>query len=142
GDGARARGRKAARRGADRARRLPCSGEGRRQLFLPRVVHPFSPGPRREGAAAGAVALRPGDPVRAAQEYKNPLPTTDAIIAGPDRRIVLILRKNEPRGWALPGGFVDAGEELGAACRREAKAETRLDVGLVTPRFTYTDPLP
>ncbi|TMA10773.1 MAG: NUDIX hydrolase, partial [Deltaproteobacteria bacterium] len=39
----------------------------------------------------------------AAQAYKNPLPTTDAIIAGRDGRIVLILRKNEPRGWALPG---------------------------------------
>ena len=76
----------------------------------------------------------------AAQEYKNPLPTTDAIIAGPDGRIVLILRKNEPRGWALPGGFVDSGEEIGAACRREAKEETGLDVELVTQLFTYSDP--
>ena len=73
-------------------------------------------------------------------ESKNPLPTTDAIIAGADGRIVLILRKNEPHGWALPGGFVDAGEELGAACRREAREETGLDVELVTQLFTYSDP--
>ena len=72
--------------------------------------------------------------------YRNPIPTTDAIISGPDGRIVLILRRNEPLGWALPGGFVDWGEELGAACRREAKEETGLDVELVTQFFTYSDP--
>ena len=73
-------------------------------------------------------------------DHKNPAPTTDAIIAGDDGRVVLILRKNEPHGWALPGGFVDAGEELGAACRREAREETGLDVELVTQLFTYSDP--
>ena len=73
-------------------------------------------------------------------EYRNPLPTTDAVIAGPDGRVVLILRKNEPRGWALPGGFVDAGEEIGAACRREAREETGLEVELVSQLFTYSDP--
>lgn len=70
----------------------------------------------------------------------NPLPTTDAVIAGADGRVVLIRRKNEPRGWALPGGFVDAGEELGAACRREAREETGLEVRLVAQLFTYSDP--
>ncbi len=70
----------------------------------------------------------------------NPLPTTDAIIADGSGRVVLILRKNEPRGWALPGGFVDAGEELGAACRREAREETGLEVELVEQLFTYSDP--
>ena len=73
-------------------------------------------------------------------EYRNPAPTTDAIIAGDDGRVVLILRKNEPHGWALPGGFVDEGEELGVACRREAREETGLDVELVTQLFTYSDP--
>jgi len=73
-------------------------------------------------------------------EHKNPFPTTDAVIAGPDGRIVLVLRKNEPKGWALPGGFVDQGEELGRACKREAKEETNLDVELVEQLFTYSDP--
>lgn len=76
----------------------------------------------------------------AEKQFKNPLPTTDAIIAGPDGRIVLILRKNDPKGWALPGGFVDAGEELGKACRREAREETGLDVEVVAQLFTYSDP--
>ena len=73
-------------------------------------------------------------------EHRNPLPTTDAVIAGADGRIVLILRKNEPRGWALPGGFVDYGEEMGAACRREAREETGLEVELIAQLFTYSDP--
>ena len=72
--------------------------------------------------------------------HENPLPTTDAVIAGADGRVVLILRKNEPHGWALPGGFVDRGEELGIACRREAREETGLDVELVAQLFTYSDP--
>jgi len=74
------------------------------------------------------------------KQHRNPLPTTDAIIAGPDGRIVLILRKNEPKGWAIPGGFVDYGEEIGKACRREAKEETGLEVELVAQLFTYSDP--
>jgi 8-oxo-dGTP diphosphatase len=73
-------------------------------------------------------------------EHKNPLPTTDAIIAGDDGRVVLIFRKNEPHGWALPGGFVDWGEELGHACRREAREETGLEVELIEQLFTYSDP--
>ena len=73
-------------------------------------------------------------------EYRNPKPTTDAIIAGPDGRIVLIDRKNEPFGWALPGGYIEEGEEFGAACKREAKEETSLDVELVAQLFTYSDP--
>jgi len=73
-------------------------------------------------------------------EHRNPLPTTDAVIADPRGRVVLVMRKNEPRGWALPGGFVDWGEEIGAACRREAKEETGLDVELVAQLFTYSDP--
>jgi 8-oxo-dGTP diphosphatase len=72
--------------------------------------------------------------------YRNPKPTTDAIIVGPDGRIVLIDRKNEPFGWALPGGFIEEGEEYGAACRREAKEETSLTVELVAQLFTYSDP--
>ena len=72
--------------------------------------------------------------------YKNPTPTVDCIVELPRDRIVLVKRKNAPIGWALPGGFVDAGEELGTACRREAREETGLDVELVTQLFTYSDP--
>lgn len=71
--------------------------------------------------------------------YRNPVPTVDIIIELPDG-IVLIDRKNEPHGWALPGGFVDYGESVEAAAVREAREETSLDVELVRQFHVYSDP--
>ncbi len=71
--------------------------------------------------------------------YKNPIPTADIIIEHKGG-IVLIKRKNPPRGWALPGGFVDYGESLESAAIREAKEETGLKVKLIRQFHTYSDP--
>src|SRR3954468_18635276 len=75
-------------------------------------------------------------------EYKNPTPTVDVLIEldGRPGTIVLIQRKNEPRGWAIPGGFVDEGEWLADAAAREAKEETGLDVELTELFHAYSDP--
>ncbi len=73
------------------------------------------------------------------QIYRNPVPTVDIIIEV-SGGIVLILRKNPPHGWALPGGFVDYGESLESAAVREAKEETGLDVTLIKQLKTYSDP--
>ncbi len=73
-------------------------------------------------------------------KFKNPLLTVDIIIEVEDRGIVLIERKNPPHGWALPGGFVDYGENLEKAAVREAKEETSLEVNLVEQFYTYSDP--
>lgn len=43
-------------------------------------------------------------------------------------RILLIKRKFPPLGYALPGGFIDVGEECEIAAIREVKEETNLDV--------------
>jgi 8-oxo-dGTP diphosphatase len=75
-----------------------------------------------------------------APDYKNPKPTTDALIGDGSGRVVLIRRRNPPPGWALPGGFIDEGEEAGAACRREALEETGLAVELLEQLFTYSNP--
>jgi 8-oxo-dGTP diphosphatase len=75
-----------------------------------------------------------------APPFKNPTPTTDAIISDGSGRVVLIRRKNPPPGWALPGGFIDEGEEAGEACRREAREETGLEVELLQQLFTYSNP--
>lgn len=72
--------------------------------------------------------------------YRNPTPTVDIIIAIADKGIVLIMRKNEPVGWAIPGGFVDYGESLEEAAVREAREETSLDVTLLGQMHTYSRP--
>lgn len=71
---------------------------------------------------------------------RSPVPTVDAIIELPDDRIVLVRRKFPPLGWALPGGFVERGERLDQAVRREAQEETGLAIELVEQFFTYSDP--
>ncbi len=75
--------------------------------------------------------------------YRNPVPTVDIIIQidGDPEKIVLIERKNEPYGWALPGGFVDYGETLESAAVREAREETSLEVTLIRQFHSYSDPL-
>jgi 8-oxo-dGTP diphosphatase len=70
---------------------------------------------------------------------RNPFLTVDAIIEA-EGGIILIKRKNPPPGWAIPGGFVDYGESLEDAVRREAKEETGLDIKLLRQFHTYSDP--
>ncbi len=63
----------------------------------------------------------------------------DTIIQVPGG-IVLIKRRYPPPGWALPGGFVEYGETVEAAARREAHEETGLDVSLTELLGVYSDP--
>jgi 8-oxo-dGTP diphosphatase len=72
--------------------------------------------------------------------YRNPVPTVDAVIHIPGRGVVLIRRKIEPYGWALPGGFVVYGESVETASIREAQEETGLTVELTGLLGVYSDP--
>ena len=74
----------------------------------------------------------------------TPALTTDCVVFDDQRRVLLIQRANEPfrGGYALPGGFVDIGERVDDACRRELHEETGLDVPADSLRLVgvYSDP--
>ncbi len=70
---------------------------------------------------------------------RNPYLTVDVVVEVPGG-VVLIERAHEPVGWALPGGFVDYGEEPADAARREFLEETGLRVELKELLGTYGDP--
>lgn len=63
----------------------------------------------------------------------------DCIILIEDR-VLLIHRRNEPVGWALPGGFVECGESVEDAVRREMKEETGLELAELKQFRVYSDP--
>ena len=74
---------------------------------------------------------------------RTPELAVDVIIELVDRSrrpIVLVERRNYPRGWALPGGFVDLGESVERAAVREALEETSLSVRLVRLLGVYSEP--
>lgn len=73
-------------------------------------------------------------------QYRNPTPTVDALIYDPQRGIILIERRNEPHGYALPGGFIDYGESAEDAAVREALEETGLEVRLTGLLGVYSAP--
>ncbi len=71
--------------------------------------------------------------------HKTPLCSSDIIIEVNDS-IVIIERKYEPRGFALPGGLVEYGEAIESTAIREAKEETNLDIELIELLYTYSNP--
>jgi 8-oxo-dGTP diphosphatase len=72
--------------------------------------------------------------------FRNPLPTVDVVVERGDGKVLLIRRRNPPLGWALPGGFLDAGESAEAAARREVKEETGVEVLLTDLLGVYSEP--
>jgi 8-oxo-dGTP diphosphatase len=72
----------------------------------------------------------------------TPALTVDAVIRDEGGRLLLIRRGRPPfeGRWALPGGFVEIGETTQAACAREAKEETGLEVEIVRLHGVYSDP--
>ena len=75
----------------------------------------------------------------ARKRYKNPTPTCDIIIRLPDDRIVLVLRRHEPHGWAIPGGFAEYRLRYEETARKEALEEVKLDVTLDGICGVYSD---
>ena len=74
-------------------------------------------------------------------EHKNPVPTVD-IILQKDSNILLVKRKKDPfkDHLALPGGFVNVGEKVEDAVKREAFEETSLEIEPIDILGVYSDP--
>lgn len=72
---------------------------------------------------------------------KRPFLTVDCVVFQNDA-VVLIKRGNEPfKGqYALPGGFVEYGETVEDACRRETLEETGLEVRQLRLIGVYSKP--
>ena len=73
---------------------------------------------------------------------RTPALTTDCAVFDARGRVLLIRRRNPPfeGRYALPGGFVDIGETVEDACRRELKEETGLKVGALRLIGVYSEP--
>jgi 8-oxo-dGTP diphosphatase len=77
-------------------------------------------------------------------EPKTPYLAVDGVVRLWDgerfKGIVLIERRYEPLGYALPGGFVEVGETVEEAVLREVKEETGLDAQIVKLLGVYSEP--
>jgi 8-oxo-dGTP diphosphatase len=77
-------------------------------------------------------------------EPKTPYLAVDGVVRLWDgerfKGIVLVERRYEPLGYALPGGFVEVGETLEKAVLREVKEETGLDAQIVKLLGVYSEP--
>ncbi|MBO0765955.1 MAG: NUDIX hydrolase [Hyphomicrobiaceae bacterium] len=73
---------------------------------------------------------------------RTPLLATDCVVFDGSGRVLLVRRKNPPfQGqFALPGGFVDIGETVEHACRRELMEETGVKAGRLRLVGVYSDP--
>jgi 8-oxo-dGTP diphosphatase len=76
------------------------------------------------------------------QKPKTPLLACDCVVFDARGRVLLVRRKNPPfQGqFALPGGFVDIGETVQDACRRELMEETGVKAGRLRLVGVYSDP--
>jgi 8-oxo-dGTP diphosphatase len=63
------------------------------------------------------------------------------VVDDVSKSIVLVHRKEAPKNlFALPGGFVDVGESVESATKREVMEETNLELSALEQFHVYSDP--
>ena len=74
-------------------------------------------------------------------QYRNPSPTVDVILQR-GSKVLMVRRKKDPfkSQLALPGGFVNEGETVEDAMKRETMEETSLEVEPIDILGVYSDP--
>lgn len=73
---------------------------------------------------------------------ETPLLTVDCVVVDSARGVLMVRRKNPPfKGdLALPGGFVEVGETVEEAARRELMEETGVEAASLTLIGVYSKP--
>ena len=64
--------------------------------------------------------------------FYNPKPVACALPRTPSGEVWLLRRGFEPNvgKWSMPGGFVDLGESVEEACRREVREEMAIEIAI------------
>jgi 8-oxo-dGTP diphosphatase len=75
------------------------------------------------------------------KEYRKPAVAVDIILES-DGNLLLVKRKKDPFKGILcfPGGFVNVGEKVEVAAKREAYEETNLQIEPIEILGVYSDP--
>lgn len=75
-------------------------------------------------------------------DYQNPKIVTGSVASAEDGRILICRRAIEPRRgyWTLPAGYMEMGESVEDAARREAREEAGADLSLDRVLAIYSVP--
>ena len=110
---------------------------------------PSGPVPDGQGAPRFTQRVPPGDDHERSVcdrcgyvAYENPKIVTGSVAVAPDGRILLCKRAIEPRAgyWTLPAGYMEMGESVEDAARREAREEAGAALTLERVLAIYSVP--
>ena len=74
-------------------------------------------------------------------DYFHPKVATDVVLLTiRNKRLNILLVKRKGGSWALPGGFIQEGENLETCARRELKEEAGVEVPHLEQFKTYSEP--